>query len=532
MLLKAALSRNNAILLIIIIAVAASVSVLSYQYSTFTSNQIIQIASEDIRSNARIEANDLTHSIQNELKSVTSDLYILANSPTVKSQEFARASNLINSAADSTNQTVDFYMWLDHNGKIVWVSNINQTIYQKYKGFDLSYRPYFTVPRATHTQYYSSTIQSNDKIPRLYISYPILNNNNSTDNTSSSGSTAKTFDGIMVAAIKIDSLGNFVKNQLFPRFKSNIAILDRSGNILYSTNNQKQIGKNVIAPDLQSTFLGVISSDSKNSLNGLLNRSLQGSSGTNGGGSIDIAAQNVSTIAYQPITVGNNHFLTLYIIAPHEIATDVSNLAGQQKNFSAFMITIIGVVAFAIAFLVLSWNKRLKMIINTRTEELRRTNDYLVDSNKQLALANEQLDHRDEVQKEFINVAAHELRTPIQPIISLTEILRSNVKDREQHQLLDVTIRNAKRLVRLADDILDVTKIESRSLQLNKHPLKLNDVLSDVVQDYRNEIQKAGGSYNIKLEYIPTHEEIAVEADRHRLTQVISNLLSNAIKFK
>src|SRR5436189_4273180 len=168
MLLKAALSRNNAILLIIIIAVGASVSVLSYQPTAFTSNQIIQEASEDIRSNARIEANDLTHSIQNELKSVTSDLYILANSPPVKSQEFARASNLINSAADSANQTVDFYMWLDHNGKIVWVSNINQTIYQKYKGFDLSYRPYFTVPRATHTQYYSSTIQSNDKIPRLY----------------------------------------------------------------------------------------------------------------------------------------------------------------------------------------------------------------------------------------------------------------------------------------------------------------------------------------------------------------------------
>jgi hypothetical protein len=60
-------------------------------------------------------------------------------------------------------------MWLDKNGKINWISNINQSIYQKYKGTDLSYRPYFYVPRDTHTEYYSSLIESNDKVPRLYI---------------------------------------------------------------------------------------------------------------------------------------------------------------------------------------------------------------------------------------------------------------------------------------------------------------------------------------------------------------------------
>jgi hypothetical protein len=93
------------------------------------------------------------------MKSVTSNLYILAHAPTVLSHEYDRARNIINVAEDSTNHLTDFYMWLDQNGKIVWISNINQTTYQKYKGFDLSYRPYFNVARDTHNVYYSSNIQ-------------------------------------------------------------------------------------------------------------------------------------------------------------------------------------------------------------------------------------------------------------------------------------------------------------------------------------------------------------------------------------
>jgi len=545
--LKAALSRNNLIVLTAIVIVSTLLSILSYQYSTFISNQIIQTASEDIRSNAKIEASDLAHSIQNELKSVTSDLYILGNNQALKSHESAGAINLINLAENSSNKVVDFYMWLDQYGKIVWISNINATTYQKYKGFDLSYRPYFTVPQSTHSKYYSSTIQSNDNIPRLYISYPLLsnsnannsNNNNSGSSTvvssrdSSSSGVSKIFNGVMVAGIRTDTLGDFLKDQLFPGFRSNIAILDKDGNILYSTNNQTQIGKNALTPNFQTAFLNVISPDSKSSLNGLLRRSLQDipDNGSNGNSEDILAKSGLYTIAYQPIIVDRNHFLTFYTIAPHDIASNVSNLASQAKNFSTFMITIIGAVAFSIALLVLSWNKRLNLIISMRTEELRNTNESLAELNRQLSLTNEQLKHRDKMQSEFVNVAAHELRTPIQPIVSLTEVLRSKAEDKEQLRLLDITSRNAKRLLHLADDILDVTRIESNSLQLNKERFNLSEVISNTVQDYRNEIRKAGGAANIELSYTSECGDSVVEADKNRLVQVISNLLSNAVKF-
>jgi hypothetical protein len=239
--LKLALSRNKAILLTVIIVISTSLSILTYQYFAAISNHIVQIASEDIRSNARTDANDLSHSLENEMKSVASNLYILAHAPVVISHEYGTARNIINTAEDSTNQLTDFYMWLDENGKIVWISNINQTTYQKYKGFDLSYRPYFTVTRNTHTPYYSSAIESNDNIPRLYISYPLINSTKTISNTSGT-TTAETFNGVMVAAIRTNTMGNFLKNQLFPQSKNSIGLLDKNGIILYS-DNYSYIGK-------------------------------------------------------------------------------------------------------------------------------------------------------------------------------------------------------------------------------------------------------------------------------------------------
>jgi signal transduction histidine kinase len=98
---------------------------------------------------------------------------------------------------------------------------------------------------------------------------------------------------------------------------------------------------------------------------------------------------------------------------------------------------------------------------------------------------NEELRRIDEVQKEFINTAAHELRTPVQPIPGLSEVVLSNTKDIEQAKLLQVVSRNVKRLQRLTEDILDVTKIESHSLILRKEQFNLNDVNINVNKCYR-----------------------------------------------
>ena len=143
--------------------------------------------------------------------------------------------------------------------------------------------------------------------------------------------------------------------------------------------------------------------------------------------------------------------------------------------------------------------------------------------------ANKQLKQHDKMQNEFINVAAHELRTPIQPILGLTEVVYSKIKNPEQLELLDTVIRNAKRLKRLADDIVDVTKIESQLLKLNKEELDLNHVITNIIDDYNTLI--VSGNHKVKLYFNPFKETLLIEADKERISEVISNLLSNAIKF-
>ncbi len=168
----------------------------------------------------------------------------------------------------------------------------------------------------------------------------------------------------------------------------------------------------------------------------------------------------------------------------------------------------------------------------------------------------EQLQQADRIKTEFINIAAHELRTPIMPIIGYAEMLEEEEElghNEKRKESLTAIIRNAKRLQRLADDILDVTRIESKTMNINKEQLNLNDlilnVLDDIVINTKEEELKAAGdntnnnsnSNSIsnsnnnnnrrKFLYKASEEDIIIQGDRIRLIQVISNLIDNAIKF-
>jgi signal transduction histidine kinase len=171
---------------------------------------------------------------------------------------------------------------------------------------------------------------------------------------------------------------------------------------------------------------------------------------------------------------------------------------------------------------------------NMRQTILARTKDVL--------RANEELRLKDRLKDEFINVAAHELRTPIQPILGLCEVLRSKIKkgegiDRrgEEEQLLDVIVKNAKRLRGLAQEILDVTRIESKGFDLNLQKIDLVALLLDVISDTKDQINKDSENLNLVLERAAAstgrNDPIFVTADKDKIIQAANNLLNNAIKF-
>ncbi|MDQ4067380.1 MAG: HAMP domain-containing histidine kinase, partial [Thermoproteota archaeon] len=159
---------------------------------------------------------------------------------------------------------------------------------------------------------------------------------------------------------------------------------------------------------------------------------------------------------------------------------------------------------------------------------------------EQLRIANEKLILHDNMQKEFINIAAHELRTPIQPILVTAELLDlqfSSEQEKAKKEKGEITrdelailVRNAKRLERLSSNILDIARIESGTLHLNIQEFNLNDVLSPIVHDTRNDIKKRDKE-DVIIHYVPTDNNIVLKGDKDRLSEVMWNLLDNATKF-
>ena len=157
--------------------------------------------------------------------------------------------------------------------------------------------------------------------------------------------------------------------------------------------------------------------------------------------------------------------------------------------------------------------------------------EQLTQSNEHLALANEQLKIHDRMQREFINIASHEMKTPTQAILGMSGLLKYYPERRDE--LIEIIQRNAKRLQALTSDILDVTRIESQTLKLEKERFNIFDLVSEVVDDHRERI-KDSSNKNVELSYDSDEDgkrRIFVEADRGRITQVLTNLLNNALKF-
>jgi signal transduction histidine kinase len=150
----------------------------------------------------------------------------------------------------------------------------------------------------------------------------------------------------------------------------------------------------------------------------------------------------------------------------------------------------------------------------------------------------EKLKEADRIQREFIHVAAHELRTPIQPILGIAEMIESNLQEKRdgsssiKPEEIEMIARNARRLQRLSEDILDIARIESNSLALHKSLFNLKDVLTLLVQDCRKQIQMNCREVKVICQQTNNDDEdIKVYADKERIMQVLGNLLSNALKF-
>ncbi len=290
---------------------------------------------------------------------------------------------------------------------------------------------------------------------------------------------------------------------------------------------------------------------------------------------INPAAATITTAAIDKVmkTTLETNALSL-VDSSNALVTKLAEYAGNISRNSMVLQRIFAILNISVAAVVLYLvMKILKPIfaLTTATSEVRRGNlevsvksrgndelsvlsesfnsmvnsikNYIKKQNeltKKLENANEELKHKDQLKDEFINVAAHELRTPIQPILTLSELLlfrkiRGNsskspvINVDKEEELLDIIVRNSKRLQQITEDILDLSKIESGSLVLKKEKFNLKEMITEIFSDYEQKIKNRS---SIKLSYESRENDaIIIEADRSRLYQVVNNLLCNAIKF-
>ena len=499
------LVNSSFLIFITVISLAIILAILFYFTYSEIEGSAKDVALGEIQNVSSTQTFDSGKIIENALMDIVTNLKTIAYSPTVQqSKEIRDHIILMNAAQSSTYNITDYYRIIDKNGKMIATSDLldNHQQYNKSKYQDFSNKSYFTISKEKYKIYVSNLINLINNVPGFSISVPIF------DRT--------IFNGVIEASVRIDKLEKLVQQSMLLSQQNEIILVDRNGTIMF-TSKKDVVGENFFSDKVQSLLFNTLPLKELQNINKLLNDALNGKSGLY---NLNTTTQT-STFSSTPISLEGDQFMTLLINKPYKLDAEVIHFLNLQRNFSIIAILIIVVVSSILGYLLISWNKRLQIKVNNQTIKL---NENI----EQLRKANEQLKQQDKMQKEFINITAHELRTPIQSIIGYTEMIKSfPEKTTTYMQRIE---RNGQRLYKLIQDILDIAKIESGNLILNKTQFDLNEKINNVIKDFTTANKIDGINENFKFIFQPI-ESSKVFADRERIYQVISNLIRNAVKF-
>ena len=447
--------------------------------------------------------NSISQHVSSDLRYITSVLQDLADSVYLQNENLSgdKVDKIVDEKFRQLKSVteVDGLLITDKDGII----NVHKTSkgLKNFVNIDLSSRDYMKQTKSSLQPVYSNGFTGIDGKYRIAITYPIVS----------------VIDGhyIGTAIANLPTIDYFKTYGNVENISSQFLVtFDKLGNLLAVGASKDLVGKNFFGNETQSFI------DHNQVLNNLTHSMLAG----NNGYALYNYGKGERLNTESPILVGTRPVYFLQVVTPTDrIYTTINSVLLSEgiKMFSLLTGTTAAIIVLVI--FLRKWYGMLQNEVRKRTRELN-------ESNEKLLIANESLKKKDEAQNQFINIAAHELRTPIQPILNAIYLLQSaNVKSEKRVQYLDIIRRNTDKLGRLAEDILDVTRIESDTLKLTIERINLYDLISNIVEEYRKNIQFIYP--DLIINYESAVHNINVNGDKLRLGQVLFILLDNAGKF-
>lgn len=439
--------------------------------------------------------NSLAHVIGSDLDTMVKSLLLLAGEPVMQAGQLDsdRAISLVQAAHKEIGRftIIRGVTLLDQNNIIV---NTSSEELREAIGLDRSDQKYVIETRRTMQPYISPAFVGALGEYVIATSVPIMNRD-----------TGK-YQGLAVVSFSVQEY--FESRNNFP--PSSVIAFDREANYIAVT-VPEFLGQNYFGERVQTR------TSANPELNALYTDVLSGKAASTV--FVSPVTNDERFVTGAPVFYRDQQVMSVALTTPTAAVYSKVNdiLFAQQVQTVSLLVAVIGAILVFLLYQSKS-NRTLETKVKERTQELQ--------------AANEQLRQHDKLQREFINIAAHELRTPVQPLLGAADLMEQSLYGKDSLEVtredLNMIIRNAKRLERLSSDILEVSRIESGTLKIHKEPIDLVEKIRRVVVDSQPFI----AGKNIKLVFEENSDEpLMVEADKIKLFEVISNIVRNAVKF-
>ena len=467
---------------------------LTYTSLQSTESRLDLAATEELRVRMSEDANDIGGETSSNLDIISRTLEAAASSPILlESADSGETRTLLDAVSIATEQYTLRINYLDPAGTLVYTT---ESDLQGNIGSDRSNTQYYLQTRERSQPTLTGVFKTIDNKTAVSIAVPV------------SGSSGNAFNGILAAIIPTESIISNIEERLSATRENQVFVVTNNGTIL-GDRNPEAIGKSIF--------------DELGAQNAVLGKNLQLMTEGRSGVFEYSNADRRNVAAYSPVTFSGVRSWSVLIVTAYSQNETFSSILNEQRIFTAIGIILISIITAIFTTFILSINRRLEGTVQRQDSQIKNQLESLEESYQRLM-------EQDKIKDEFINIAAHELRTPVLPIILSAEGLAEDLGT--ENGKVDIILRNAKRINKLTNDILDVSRIKSNTFKLQKETINVRKLVDEAIQDILFKVS-ADPNPRVKIRFeskLPPDKEEVI-ADRGRINQVITNLLDNALNF-